>query len=227
MPVAQPKPWKGMGMEGWIARWYASSRRRDMEDFRRAARDVAERLPAGARVLEVAPGPGYFAIELASLGDFRITGLDASRTMVQIAAEQARNAGVPVDFRLGNASAMPFAGESFDFIYCSAAFKNFTEPVKALDEMYRVLRPAGEALIVDLSKECPVDEIDRYVEHSGRGPIDTWMTKWIFRRVLLKRAYTREDFVRMSDESRFGACRIDRSGIGIAVRFAKPVARVA
>ena len=103
MPTAQPKPWKGTGMEGWIARWYASTRRNDMEDFRREAKSAAERLPAGACVLDVAPGPGFFAIELAKLGDFRITGLDISRTLVKIAAENARKAGVNVDFRLGNA----------------------------------------------------------------------------------------------------------------------------
>lgn len=135
MPVAQPKPWKGMGMEGWIARWYASGRGKDMEGFRRAATAAAARLSVGARVLEVAPGPGVF----------RITGLDISRTLVGIAAENARKACASVDFRLGNASAMPFADESFDFIYCSAAFRNFSEPVKALNEMHRVLRPAGVA----------------------------------------------------------------------------------
>jgi len=67
-------------------------------------------------VLEVAPGPGFFAIELAKLGDFKITGLDLSRTFVEIAMENAGNAGAKIDFRLGNSSAMPFASESFDFI---------------------------------------------------------------------------------------------------------------
>jgi ubiquinone/menaquinone biosynthesis C-methylase UbiE len=213
-------------MEGWIARWYASSRAKDIEDFRRAAKAVAIELPGGARVLEVAPGPGFFSIELAKLGDFRITGLDASRSMVEIAAGNARTAGVDVDFRLGNASAIPFADASFDFIYCSAAFKNFTEPVEALNEMFRVLRSTGEALIVDLSRDCPLAEIDAFVDRSGRGRIDSWMTKWIFRHVLLKRAYTRADFVRLSGESRFGTCRFDKAGIGCSVRLARQPAPV-
>jgi len=198
-----------------------------MEDFRRAARDAATRLVRGAGVLEVAPGPGFFAIELATLGDFRITGLDISHTMVEIAAENARKAGVNVDFRWGNAAAMPFADETFDFVYCSAAFKNFTEPVKALDEMYRVLRPSGEALIVDLSRDCPPGEIASFVEKSGRGLIDTWITKLVFRHVLLKRAYAPEDFVRMSGQSRFGTCSVDHTGMGMAVRFAKPAVKAA
>jgi ubiquinone/menaquinone biosynthesis C-methylase UbiE len=222
MHAVDQKAWKGKGMEGTVARWYARTRRNDMLDFRRDAKAVAECLRIGCHVLEVAPGPGFFAVELAKLGDFKITGLDVSQTLVEIATENARNAGVKIDFRLGNASAMPFAGESFDFIYCSAAFKNFSEPVKALDEMYRVLRPGGEAAVVDLCKDASFDEIDTYIKQSGRSRIDAWMTKWTFRHVLLKRAYTKDEFVRMAAQSRFGICQINVAPIGFEVRLTKP-----
>jgi ubiquinone/menaquinone biosynthesis C-methylase UbiE len=225
MPVAdekKQKAWKGHGMEGRIARWYTRTRRNDMQDFCRQAKTVAERLRSGCAVLEVAPGPGFFSIELAKLGDFRITGLDISRTFVEIASENARNAGVKIDFRWGNASAMPFADGSFDFIYCSAAFKNFSEPVKALDEMRRVLRPGGEAVVSDLRKDVSLDEIEMYVKQSGRNWIDARVTTWTFRHVLLKRAYTREDFIRMAEQSRFGTCEIATNTIGFEVRFTKP-----
>jgi len=192
-----------------------------MEDFRRQARTTAEHLSSGCNVLEVAPGPGFFAIELAKLGDFKITGLDISRTFVEIATENARNAGVRIDFRSGNASAMPFADDSFDFIYCSAAFKNFSEPVKALDEMYRVLCPGGEAMVVDLRKDVSLDEIDAYVKQSGRSRIDAWMTSWAFRCMLIKRAYTKDEFRRMAEQSRFGTCQIQVSPIELETRFTK------
>jgi len=117
------KAYKGMGMDGWIARWYARTREHDLADFREQARAVAGQLSAGASVLEVAPGPGFFAIELARLGRFTITGLDVSATFVEIATANAERAGVSVLFRLGNASAMPFPDHSFDLVYCSAAFK--------------------------------------------------------------------------------------------------------
>ena len=221
MSTATAKGYKGAGMEGWTARWYAKTRRNDMESFREAAQRAAQKLREGSCVLEVAPGPGFFAIELAKLGNFRITGLDISRTLVDVATENARKAGVTVDFRLGNASAMPFGDESFEFIYCSAAFKNFSEPVKALDEMHRVLRPGGEAMIADLRKDTPIEEIDRYVEQSGRGKVDGWLTKMAFRVLLLKRAYTKSDFERMAGESRFGSCTVSVDGIGFEVRFLK------
>jgi ubiquinone/menaquinone biosynthesis C-methylase UbiE len=222
MNSTHERPYKGRGMDGWIARWYARTRSRDIEDFRRQAKSVAERLGSGSHILEVAPGPGFFAIELARLGNFKITGLDISRTFVDLSAESARKAGVDVDFRLGNASAMPFAGESFDFVYCSAAFKNFSEPIKALDEMYRVLRPGGQALVIDLRKDASLDEISFYVSKSGRSRIDAWATVWVFRHMLIKRAYRKEDFVHMAEASRFSGCQINLNPIGFEVRFTKP-----
>jgi ubiquinone/menaquinone biosynthesis C-methylase UbiE len=227
MQTRERKGYKGAGMEGRTARWYARTRLNEMEDFRQQARKVAARLHSGCDVLEVAPGPGYFAAWLAKLGDFRITGLDISETFVEIATEHAKKEGVKVDFRLGNASAMPFADESFDFVYCSAAFKNFTEPLKALDEMQRVLRGGGEALIQDLRKDVSVEEINSYVEQSGRKRLDAWLTKMAFRFMLVKRAYTREAFVRMAEQSKFGACEIEASSIGLDVRLRKKEATVA
>ena len=94
-------------------------------------------------MLEVAPGPGYFAIEMARLDRLRVTGLDISHTFMEIARENARQAGVSVDFQQGNTSNMPFAEGSFDLIICQAAFKNFSQPSKAINEMYRVY-VAGE-----------------------------------------------------------------------------------
>jgi ubiquinone/menaquinone biosynthesis C-methylase UbiE len=223
MPPANQKPFKGAGMEGWIARWYARTRKNEAEDFRRRAKSVAQRLRSGSDVLEVAPGPGYFAIELARLGNFKITGLDISRTFREIAIENALRAGVKIDFRLGNASAMPFADESFDFVYCSAAFKNFSQPVEALNEMDRVLRPGGQALIEDLRRDISMDEVNAYIEQSGRNWFDAFMTKWAFRHMLIKRAYTADQFIQMAKDSQFGSCQIKIAELGLEVLLPKPL----
>ena len=90
-------------MEGPIAKWYAKITHKDMEKFKALARRMAEGLQPGVNVLEVAPGPGYFAIELAKLGKYSITGLDISETFVEIARKNTREAGVQIDFQQGNA----------------------------------------------------------------------------------------------------------------------------
>jgi ubiquinone/menaquinone biosynthesis C-methylase UbiE len=73
------KAYKGLGLEGITARWYSSLTRKAMDEFVTLARRVAEKVPPGSQVLEIAPGPGYFAIELAKLGGYRITAIDMSR----------------------------------------------------------------------------------------------------------------------------------------------------
>jgi 2-polyprenyl-3-methyl-5-hydroxy-6-metoxy-1,4-benzoquinol methylase len=86
-------------MEGAVAKWYAGLTKKSLKEFQALAQRVAEELRPGSRVLEVAPGPGYFAIELAKLGDYRIAGLDISETFVDIARANAVEANVRVDFR--------------------------------------------------------------------------------------------------------------------------------
>src|SRR5438045_4280013 len=83
------KGYKGMAMEGPIATWYARNTRSRIEEQRELAYRIAERVPVGGRVLEVAPGPGYLSIELAKLGKREVTGLDISETFVKIERQNA------------------------------------------------------------------------------------------------------------------------------------------
>lgn len=221
---AKPRPakgYKGMGMEGFVARWYARTTHQDLSAFAEEAERVAKTLRTEADVLEVAPGPGYFAIELAKRGSFHITGLDISHTFVQIATANAAAEGLSIDFRQGNASTMPFADQSFDFVYCRAAFKNFSQPVEAINQMHRVLRSGGRAVICDLRKDASMDDVNAYIKQSGRSRMDALLTRWTFRALLIKRAYSRGEFLAMAHESRFGDCRIETDAIGMNVEFEK------
>ena len=191
----QTKAYRGWGMEGWIARWYARNTGKKLEPFRKEAQAIANQVPGGGDVLEVAPGPGFLAIELAKLGSFHIVGLDISKSFVRIATENAEKAGVAVTFREGNASSMPFEANSFDFVYCRAAFKNFSEPVQAINEMYRVLKPGGKAVIHDLRKDASPEAIKAAVKEMDMGWLNSLITRWIFKYSLfLKRAYSQDKF---------------------------------
>jgi ubiquinone/menaquinone biosynthesis C-methylase UbiE len=207
-------------MEGLIARWYARNTGRSIEPFRKEAQAVAQQLSGGGAVLEVAPGPGFLAIELAKLRPYRVVGLDISRSFVRIATENAARAGVEVTFREGNASAMPFEADSFDFVYCRAAFKNFSEPVQALREMYRVLRPGGKAVIHDLRRDASPNGIQAAVQEMGLGWLDSLLTRWILR-WLRKRAYSEDDFRRMVAETPFRTSAIKLDLIGLEVSLGK------
>jgi ubiquinone/menaquinone biosynthesis C-methylase UbiE len=220
MPAKQ-KAYKGLPMEGVIATWYAHITEGDARQYMEAAQVIAARLRPGGAALEVAPGPGYLAIELAKLGDFRVSGLDISHSFVRIASENARRAGVSVDFRQGNASELPFPDASFEAIVCRAAFKNFTDPVGALSEMYRVLRPGGVASVFDLSKDAPRGAVDAHVDGMGLSRFNAAMTRMTFRFMLLKSAYTHEAMARMVRQTPFQKWELLEDGIGFELRMTR------
>jgi ubiquinone/menaquinone biosynthesis C-methylase UbiE len=213
------RPYKGLAMEGLIASWYTKIRQNDQG--RAGLLDkISAVLPAGSRVLEVAPGPGYLSIELAKHG-YQVVGMDISASFVQIARAKAKESGVAVDFQRGNASEMPFDGDAFDFIVCCAAFKNFTEPVRALQEMHRVLKLGGTALIVDLRRDASPEEIAVEIQGMGLNAINSWLTKQTFTHFLLKNAYTREEIRRMVTQTKFTRLDIRDDPIGMDIWLKK------
>jgi ubiquinone/menaquinone biosynthesis C-methylase UbiE len=209
-------------MEGVVARWYARQRGSaiQMAAYRNQAAQLTDGLPSGAEVLEVAPGPGYLAIELARLG-FHVRGLDISRSFVEIARDNARQAAVNVTFRQGDAASLPFAAESFALVVCQAAFKNFARPGSALDEMHRVLRSGGTAVIQDMRRDASGADIDQEVRRMGLGRLNAFMTKQALR-MLRRRAYSPAQFERLVADSAFRTCDIHTEGIGMEVRLTKP-----
>ena len=59
------KAYKGLPMEGVIASWYSKTTLKDINRHKLMAKQLIEKIPANGSVLEIAPGPGYFCIELA------------------------------------------------------------------------------------------------------------------------------------------------------------------
>jgi ubiquinone/menaquinone biosynthesis C-methylase UbiE len=216
----KPKPYKGIAMEGMIATWYAKNTGKAIAEYRNLAKRIADGLRPGDSVLEVAPGPGYLTIELARLGCYRLAGLDISRTFIRIARENAARGGVKVSFQQGDVAAMPFADDAFDFIVCRAAFKNFGDPVGALCEMHRVLRPGGRALVIDMRNDASGKSIKDEVLKMQLSRIDAFLTRTTLS-ALRKRAYSRLDFERMAQATPFGRCDIREEPLGFEVTLTK------
>jgi ubiquinone/menaquinone biosynthesis C-methylase UbiE len=226
MAPTLPKPHKDRGMEGMIANWYATNTGKTIDEFAQLARRVASELASGSSVLEVAPGPGYFCIELARLGQeksagYSITALDISHTFVEIAHKKAVEAGVAVNFRQGNASSMPFADNTFDFLLCRAAFKNFGQPVRALQEMCRVLKPGGRGLIIDLKRDASMNAINQAVDEMHLDAVNRVFTKLTFRFFLIRTAYTRTQFEQMLAQANFSSVNMREAGIGFEISMTK------
>jgi ubiquinone/menaquinone biosynthesis C-methylase UbiE len=230
MEATEARRWRFRGpeMEGPVARWYAGVRgsQSQLELYRQQARQLTASVPAGSRILEIAPGPGYLAVEMARLGRFEVAGLDISHTFVGIARENARKAGVSIDFQQGDVAGIPMPDGSFDLVVCQAAFKNFGLPRTALAEMFRVLRAGGSAVIDDMNHEASHADIEHEVKAMGLGRLRTFTTQATLE-MLRRRAYTAGHFQDLASQSPFKTCDIERAGIGIRVRLTKPEAPVA
>jgi ubiquinone/menaquinone biosynthesis C-methylase UbiE len=207
------KAYRGMGMEGSLARWYDRTTRKDMPQFQALAARIATLAPPRGAVLEVAPGPGFLSIELAKRG-FDVCAVDISKTFVGLARSNAAAAAVAVRFEVGNAADLPISEASQDFVVCRAAFKNFADPVEALREMRRVLRPGGTVLLIDLRRDASVAEIRRYVEGLGVSWLNRLFMMVTFRAMLIKRAYPIDDIRRMTAQAGWIDPRIDVNPIG-------------
>ena len=207
------KAYKGMGMEGTTARWYDRTTRKDLPEIKELALRIAAAVPPGAAVLEVAPGPGFLSIELAKRG-LQVRAVDISKTFVEIAQKNAAAEGVTARFAVGNAAALPVEDAAVDFVVCRAAFKNFTEPVKAMSEMRRVLRPGGTALLIDMRRDVNVRELKRYVDGLGVNLLNRWFMMVVFRGMLIKRAYRLQEIRSMAIEAGWTDPRIDSSPVG-------------
>jgi ubiquinone/menaquinone biosynthesis C-methylase UbiE len=200
-------------MEGGMARWYDKTTRRDMPEFVRLAERIAAMVPASASVLEIAPGPGFLSIELAKRG-LEVSAVDISKTFVEIARRNAAAAGITARFEFGDAAALPRADASVDFIVCRAAFKNFSQPVRALGEMRRVLRPGGTALLIDMRRDVTIAALKHYVDGLGDRWLNRWFMMLVFRTSLIKRAYPIEEIRRMAAEAGWAQPRIEAVPIG-------------
>lgn len=217
--TATTKAYKGMGMEGGTARWYERTTRRDLPEYQALAARIAAQVPAQGDVLEVAPGPGFLSIEMAKRG-LRVRAVDISRTFVEIASRNAAQQGVSVEFLHGDAAALPVAHASVDFVVCRAAFKNFTEPVKAMREMRRVLRPGGTALLIDMCREAKMRDLMPYVRRQSTSWVERRFIAFVFR-LLIWRAYPLRVIRHMTEEAGWTQTEITAAGSGFEASMKK------
>ena len=113
----------------------------------------------GARLLDIGSGTGDDVLELARRvgATGLVTGVDRSEILVQEGTRRAEHDGVAnVEFRLGDARALPFEDHAFDAVYSQRTFQYLTDPLPAVREMVRVTRPGGRIVVADTDWETAV-----------------------------------------------------------------------
>jgi len=121
---------------------------------RRAAHFVPFLLPhlrAGMSVLDCGCGTGSLTLDLAeSVAPGRVIGLDVDESQLAVARASADNRRLDgVEFSRGSVYELPFADATFDVVLANAVLIHLADPVQALREMRRVLRPGGIAAVSD------------------------------------------------------------------------------
>ncbi len=137
---------------------------------REIVRHIARYRPS--RILDVATGTAGVAIALAKATDAEIVGIDISEPMLEYGRKRVYDAGLDQRIKLqsGRAEQLPFDAESFDAVTFTYLLRYVADPVAALAELGRVLRPHGG-----------IASLDFYVP-----PSPVWRLSWrIYTRLLM------------------------------------------
>jgi SAM-dependent methyltransferase len=122
-------------------------------------------LAPGMNVLDVGCGPGTITAGLAArVAPGRVTGVDREPGVV----DQARAAfGSTAEFRAADAYRLPFPDGAFDVVHAHQVLQHLTDPVAALGEMRRVLKPGGRLAVRDA-------DYGAFVWYPGDPRLDRW-----------------------------------------------------
>jgi ubiquinone/menaquinone biosynthesis C-methylase UbiE len=109
----------------------------------------------GDCVLEVGCGTGTLTLAAKRQAgpSGRVFGIDVIPGMIELSQRKAAQANVDVTFQLGSIDDIPFSANQFDVVMCSFMIFHMSEMVrrKGIIEIYRVLRPQGRLLVLDLA----------------------------------------------------------------------------
>jgi ubiquinone/menaquinone biosynthesis C-methylase UbiE len=133
-------------------------------------------LRPGQRLLDVGCGPGTITHEFASIvgATGRVIGIDSAPEVVEDARHAITEhvaASAPTEFRVGDAEALDFPDNDFDVVHAHQVLQHLGDPVAALREMARVVRPGGIIAV----RDADYDAMTWYPEPAG---MDQWLATY-------------------------------------------------
>jgi ubiquinone/menaquinone biosynthesis C-methylase UbiE len=137
--------------------------------FQNIAADIRDRGISG-NILDIGTGPGRLPIEIAKqVKDAHLFGIDLSKDMIKIAGENTDREGVGdrVEFRTKNAYDTGFESDSIDMVVSTETLHHLSKPLVAFNEIYRVLKPGGEAWLFDGRKDASRAEYEETARMLG------------------------------------------------------------
>ncbi len=103
-------------------------------------------------IADLGAGEGAFSLLLAQRAK-QVIAVDTSAKMVEFGRQQAKRQGVKnVDYRLGDMEEVPIEDDSVDLVFFSQSLHHALHPERAVAEAWRILKPGGRIVLLDLAK---------------------------------------------------------------------------
>jgi demethylmenaquinone methyltransferase/2-methoxy-6-polyprenyl-1,4-benzoquinol methylase len=122
--------------------------------WRRRAISIISKSYKNPHILDVATGTGDLAIAAMKLNPVKIAGIDISRKMLEAGKKKVERKGFAGQIELisGDSENIPFPDNFFDVAMVAFGVRNFSDPLKGLSEMNRVIRDKGMIMVLEFSK---------------------------------------------------------------------------
>ena len=193
-----------------ITRFYNSFVCKYLDNFYNQIAEEMSKNNIGGAILDAGTGPGRLPIKIAQLmPTVTIVGMDVSRDMIRIAQKNAEQASVNrARFVVGSIYRTGFNDSTFDLVVSTGLVHHLEKPVQAFDELYRILKPQGEAWMYDGRRDASREEMRITIgDFHGSGlTLPLWIVErvWPYMHVGYKtEEYTRGKVASALEESRF------------------------
>jgi ubiquinone/menaquinone biosynthesis C-methylase UbiE/DNA-binding transcriptional ArsR family regulator len=137
-------------------------------------------------IADLGAGDGSFSLLLAQNAT-KVFAVDSSAKMIEFAREQAKRHGVKnVDYRIGDMEELPIKDLAVDLVFFSQSLHHALHPAHAAQEAFRILRPGGRIVILDLAKHRFEEAREMYADEwlgFSEAELDEMLEKVGFTRV--------------------------------------------
>jgi len=171
-------------------------------------------------------GAGQLVMGMArQVPGLHVVGIDLSEKMLADARQSAQLAGLGdrVDFRLGNVEEIPFPDQSLDMVISTASLHHWSDPVKVLNEIDRVLKPGGAYYIFDLRRDM-VLPFYLLLWFATQFIVPAALHKFNEPMGSRNASYTIRELVDLTRQSRLSGGQVTTGPIWIVLAGTKPVA---
>jgi len=209
---------------GTMASVYEKATRMVIESYySQVAEEVVSKLKSGV-ILDLGTGPGYLPIEIVKMSpSIKVDGIDLTPKLIKIARENTVRAGVAdrLHFEVGNAARLRFEEGSYDMVLSTGMLHMLKNPVKVINECYRVLKPGGEAWIYDPARVSSQIDIRKW-----KASLTPW-ERFLYRLFTLFRpfnpphTYSRDEVIEMIAATKFKEYQIEKEDNEIKIKLRK------